>query len=1627
MMSITHQGDKCKAKSNTLDKTKKHDTIASYEGYEEETILKEYITSFNKTDVIIKKAQTPNREKLMKAVKTLDDPNLEYRTSPVIERGQLAMETVPEVQKKDLLKVMEQIYANESGVIDPNIALNISHQLSTSFGREKMRACIATNMGQSIMVYDWIKAQDPETKERRFIQTWIPLLLTETKYDEHMRLWLEDKSWQQYTKEEKEIFQMQNVMFRISHYWILLRLQNSQKQRKQYMVLPNTFTILTPGMHLMRFPKLNTSSNDISVQCACEVTNDISEVSAKETNPNISPPSKYDTANIQTSLISRMLGKKYNKPKKLGDMEMLLDTSIVNSEAKKRLLECHSYVISANISDEHLIVFDKVFSQLSDNLEPNESIVEMLQDISTPKKKYHLLGFITNSNVWFRYGYSGILQGHRSEKAKAHWIPLSYKFATNNNLRGPPKLNDISNNRIEELCQSITGYNSFEIHPRYFAIGLKAETGYRIIDRQIFDIFTYNKPEDEDLLEEDSLTREFEEKRRTQELLEISVIPSDKPKKRRTTSLDIRHAVSQNDNKKERPKIVYSQYEIYESSLEDDSPISSEPPVASTRMSDSIMDSNLDARDDGSQNATEVQSVNGRNTLMFEKEIHRSQESEDNSMDNNTSVILQDEESDGCFTIVVFNKRVRNKHAHTSPSVKYSEIYLNMKDSLASKPRPCDKRISNQHLDIISSLNSSCAQNMSGQNQKGTPESTRKTKRTDTSQREGIGKLGDTSLQSIKKKKKTEINRKEKEKTSKKSKSIDSISPYIAGTTQKYHCPSHIIPKYITTRQVKELNESLKTLDTSTASKVHYWLSIGERIQSDIPRKSSSTEGDVSARMRQERAQRLFNKGNIGKAYEMIVNNTRRDVTPTIEDLNKLYPTRGCKVPNIIKNNVPFIVNEKSIDNAVKTLKNGKSAGISQLSTEHIKQLYIQHTQREMLRNTVQDVINNPNKVPDQLFTTRLICIPKNNGGIRPLSIEEMLLKVTNKVVNTTLMTKIKEYIEDSQTCLSGTNAQMNAIEKLRDILTGDSDNNNNDNKYIAKIDMTNAFGSIEHSVILRALNNIKGIERLAYYISVFLKRMKIQYDAGDGKMELKDIDRGVPQGDPLSMSLFALGLDCVIKKIKQDDTTKTLSVVAYADDVILITASEKEMEAAMKRFKKEASKIGLTMNPAKTEYYTTKSDASNKYKDLHSYAMEYLGIPISLNQSRVDEYIEESIDNVYSQAEKLWRCSSLTLQARFHIYQTCVLSKLIYLFRGTDTRMKIDAMSIKMEELYKDAFYKVPIEIMRLPVSLGGLGLLYLDDMRQISRLSYLIETGRRRDIPVMLKPFIDEDRILNREGEIQHLITQAYYKWQREKYLVKLRSNKKYDKQLVLMLDDKQTKSAHSLLIAPPTNTTQVMDDYTFKLCIALRYHINILEHTNLRCEKCDGVKSLWHILRCTREQMGSNLYIHEKIKYIIGAALKRNKEIVNVRYEQLSTQDEEEKDKVRKHIPDILLSFVDGKEHSLDICVETKFNEVGLCGYEPTKGLKRKERQYEGTKSEVHPIVFDNSGRINTSSWEYLRGMGIKKGILKYIQALIMKNNSNALRKMSEKSISRNEKILRRKNNGMQIEEAALESSI
>lgn len=119
---------------------------------------------------------------------------------------------------------------------------------------------------------------------------------------------------------------------------------------------------------------------------------------------------------------------------------------------------------------------------------------------------------------------------------------------------------------------------------------------------------------------------------------------------------------------------------------------------------------------------------------------------------------------------------------------------------------------------------------------------------------------------------------------------------------------------------------------------------------------------------------------------------------------------------------------------------------------------------------------------------------------------------------------------------------------------------------------MKNAFGSIPHAQIIKMLRLRNPGNKVVGYIQRFLNAR-----------HSKDLTRihqgvGVPQGDPMSMFLFALGVDPVIRKI-QDELGE---ISAYADDIVIALKPEITPQYAVTRAIEIYSEIGLEIQPNK-------------------------------------------------------------------------------------------------------------------------------------------------------------------------------------------------------------------------------------------------------------------------------------------------------------------------------------------------------------------------------------------------------------------------------------------------------------
>jgi hypothetical protein len=87
---------------------------------------------------------------------------------------------------------------------------------------------------------------------------------------------------------------------------------------------------------------------------------------------------------------------------------------------------------------------------------------------------------------------------------------------------------------------------------------------------------------------------------------------------------------------------------------------------------------------------------------------------------------------------------------------------------------------------------------------------------------------------------------------------------------------------------------------------------------------------------------------------------------------------------------------------------------------------------------------------------------------------------------------------------------------------------------YILSLDLRDAFESIPHDLILQNLTSIGTPEQLTKLIMNSYKEATIQMQTKQGFTDRIMIGKGVKQGCPLSLSLFNLGIDQLIRNIRE-------------------------------------------------------------------------------------------------------------------------------------------------------------------------------------------------------------------------------------------------------------------------------------------------------------------------------------------------------------------------------------------------------------------------------------------------------------------------------------------------------------
>ena len=730
-------------------------------------------------------------------------------------------------------------------------------------------------------------------------------------------------------------------------------------------------------------------------------------------------------------------------------------------------------------------------------------------------------------------------------------------------------------------------------------------------------------------------------------------------------------------------------------------------------------------------------------------------------------------------------------------------------------------------------------------------------------------------------------------------------------------------------------------------------------------------------------AESQFYKGAWGKAYKTLMGINEGQIGMSEEDIERLFPSCESDTNTSMQFRINVgdekrLITAKEIKNTIKTLPNGKAVGISGCSYEVVKSIAGMKKGREAIARMYNYAISHPEEMHPQIYTSKCVGIPKKTGGARPLCMQETIIKPLHKIISSKIEAIVRKHIENVQKCLSKTEGQISAWERVM------SEVEKNKNAVIIQFDFSNAFGTIDRGFIIKRLIDYNIPGEFINYIDKMLKRQRIIYTGNDNIDKMRIINRGVPQGEPLSMLLFALGIDEMLQIIEKEGKAK---VTAYADDVVLVLKDEENIREIINTFVLMSEERGLSVNIQKTKIgykKELKEETCEELKqkgiecvDIEKDRLEYLSLPISMNKRMLEKHVKEKTKVFIETTEEMWS-KDIPTQMKYHLQEMCINSKMVYLYKAiplNDNDNKnvkwVKKMQKRLDTIWEKYFNKENKTWWRIPIKLYGLGLFNIKDRRKIARMNYELKRSEKE------------------EGAGKREIWREFFEGKIEEWIRKRRIQK---------IDlSALPPYVNTTLLSPPTEQGMKLDNLAFRLMIELRYcsnGMNIYRKGEIGKRKCkcplhNEPWTLQHVISCPLSCLQAVRLQHDRLVQYVSGILLRSHKVENVMRERKTIEQEKRMREGKEAKRADITYWRDGKQHSLDISVTTSWSKQKWRN--PVKSRKRgKEKEYKKEEN-VHIVLFDTAGGITEDAWKLLMDMGASSYDLRRLQTIIYRSNA------------------------------------
>lgn len=373
----------------------------------------------------------------------------------------------------------------------------------------------------------------------------------------------------------------------------------------------------------------------------------------------------------------------------------------------------------------------------------------------------------------------------------------------------------------------------------------------------------------------------------------------------------------------------------------------------------------------------------------------------------------------------------------------------------------------------------------------------------------------------------------------------------------------------------------------------------------------------------------------------------------------------------------------EEIVNAIKGIKIDTAPG-----PDHLLLRSLKHPKVIDILLLIYNFIIKNQYVPASFKIFRTILIDKggNSNDVnnwRPISLCSIIRRVYEKILDKRLKTFIT-FCEQQQgfTHSPGTYINSSIVDGiLRSASKKKIDCG------IMFLDVTKAYDNISHIHIEKTLFSLPIPLSLCESILNLLKDNTTQIETIKGKTQKIFLNKGVPQGSPLSPTLFNLAIDFILEDLadvneqfgyKLTDFLPPVSVLGFADDTVLVSRDKKSLEILYYMAVDLFKTIGLSLNISKTKIiYITDGILSRQSFSFENYVLysidntekiKYLGINFSgtitfdhfATISKLKTYIEKLVASPFLKDDKKINILNIYIwPIMIYPFQTAPLNKL--------------------------------------------------------------------------------------------------------------------------------------------------------------------------------------------------------------------------------------------------------------------------------------------------------------------------------------------------------------------------------